>query len=64
LLKRKNIEFEEINLDGRDDELEELRERTGQRTVPQIFIDEKLIGGFSDLARMDSQGELEALRQP
>ena len=58
LLTRKGLPFEEINLDGKDDELVELRERTGQRTVPQIFIDGELIGGFTDLAAMDSRGEL------
>ena len=61
LLNRKGAKFEEINLDGKDDELTKLRERTGQRTVPQIFIDGKLVGGFTDLAALDSRGELDAL---
>ena len=61
LLNRKGVKFEEINLDGKDDELTKLRERTGQRTVPQIFIDGKLVGGFTDLAALDSRGELDAL---
>ncbi len=58
LLKRKGLAFEEIDLDGKDDELKALQERTGQRTVPQIFIDGKLIGGYTDLAAMDARGEL------
>ena len=58
LLKSKGIEFEEINLDDKDKELKELQARTGQRTVPQIFIDGKMIGGFSELAQMDSEGKL------
>jgi glutaredoxin 3 len=61
LLNRKGAQFEEINLDGKDNELAQLRERTGQRTVPQIFIDGKLIGGFTDLAALDSRGELDRL---
>jgi glutaredoxin 3 len=61
LLNRKGAAFEEINLDGKDTELAQLRERTGQRTVPQIFIDGKLIGGFTDLAALDSRGELDRL---
>jgi glutaredoxin 3 len=61
LLNRKGAQFEEINLDGKDKELAQLRERTGQRTVPQIFIDGKLIGGFTDLAALDSRGELDRL---
>lgn len=60
LLKSKGVSYEEINLDGKDDELKELRERTGLRTVPQIFINEELIGGYSDLADLDAKGELDA----
>jgi glutaredoxin 3 len=58
LLNSKGIAFEEINLDGKDKELKELQTRTGQRTVPQIFIDGKMIGGFSELAQMDAEGKL------
>jgi glutaredoxin 3 len=61
LLSGKGIPFEEINLDGKDQELQALREKTGQRTVPQIFFGEKLIGGFSDLAALDSNGELDRM---
>jgi glutaredoxin 3 len=45
-------------LDNNDKELAKLRERTGQRTVPQIFIDDQFIGGFAELAKLDSQGKL------
>ena len=62
LLKSKGVSFEEINLDGKDQELAELRARTGMKTVPQIFIDNKLIGGFSDLSQLDSEGKLDGLR--
>ena len=62
LLARKGIKFEEINLDGNLEELNALKNRTGHRTVPQIFIDGKMIGGFSELAGMDSRGELEGLK--
>lgn len=53
-LKSKNIEFEEINLsDLSEDEYEleknKLVENTGQKTFPYIFIDDKFIGGFTDL---------------
>lgn len=61
LLKRKGIAYEEINLDGKDDEKHALIERTGHRTVPQIFINDKMIGGFTELAGMDSRGELDGL---
>jgi len=38
-----------------------LAERTGQRTVPQIFIDERSIGGYDELAGLERRGELDAL---
>jgi glutaredoxin 3 len=62
LLKSKDIEFVEHNMDGKDSELKALKERTGLRTVPQIFIDGDLIGGFTELAEKDSRGELDSLR--
>lgn len=61
LLTRKGLKFEEINLDGKDEELNALRARTGLRTVPQIFIDGKLIGGFSEIAALEKNGELDKL---
>jgi glutaredoxin 3 len=41
--------------------LNALRARTGWQTVPQIFIGEKLIGGYTDLAELDAKGELNNL---
>ena len=61
LLSRKGVAFEEINLDGKDKELADLKARTGFRTVPQIFINGKMIGGFQDLAQLDSKGELDPM---
>lgn len=39
----------------------EMMEKTGRRTVPQIYIDEKHIGGFEELRALDLAGELEPL---
>lgn len=61
LLNSKGIVFEEINLDGRDQELEELRKRTGMRTIPQIFINDQLIGGYTELAQLEGEGQLDEL---
>ncbi|MEQ1878087.1 MAG: glutaredoxin 3 [Bdellovibrionia bacterium] len=61
LLKSKGIPFEEINLSGKDDELDALKERTGWRTVPQIFIGEQLVGGYTELAALDANGKLDHL---
>lgn len=52
LLKSKGVNYTEVNLDGKPDELKALKERTGLRTVPQIFFDEELIGGYTDLAAL------------
>lgn len=57
-LNENDMPFTEINLDGKDDELQTLRERTGQRTVPQIFIDDEFIGGFSELSALNADGKL------
>jgi glutaredoxin 3 len=41
-----------------------MTERAGQRTVPQIWIGEKHVGGFTDLAALDRRGELDQLLNP
>lgn len=61
LLTRKGVSFEEVVLDGKDDELQALRARTHFRTVPQIFIEDQMIGGFDDMAELDRRGELDKL---
>lgn len=59
--KGRGLAFEEIDLDGKDDELKALRERTGFRTVPQIFIGDHFVGGFQELTALDSSGKLKEL---
>jgi glutaredoxin 3 len=64
LLEARGIPFEEIDV-GNDDALrEEIMQRTGRRTVPQIFIDERSIGGFEELAALDAAGQLAGLHEP
>ena len=64
LLEARGIPFEEVDV-GHDDALrEEIMQRTGRRTVPQIFIDERSIGGFEELAALDAAGKLAALHEP
>jgi len=57
LLKSRHLEFEEIDV-SEPAQKEALKNRTGWRTVPQIFFDGKLIGGYQELAAMDRKGEL------
>jgi glutaredoxin 3 len=61
LLQARGIPYDEIDV-GSDDALRvAIVERTGRRTVPQIFIDGRSIGGFDELAEMDAAGELAPL---
>jgi len=58
LLEARGIAYEEIDV-GQDQELRaDLIERTGRRTVPQIFIDGDPIGGFEELAALDASTRL------
>lgn len=61
LLSRKGIPFREVDLTDDDEGRVALAERTGARTVPQIFIGDRLVGGFTDLRKLDEDGELDAL---
>lgn len=57
LLKQRNIPFEEIDVSD-DSARAALKQRTGWRTVPQVFLGEELIGGYQELAAIDASGEL------
>ena len=59
LLKSKGVEFEEIDITEDLVLQEEVRMRSGQRTVPQTFIDGQSVGGFEELRRLDASGELD-----
>ena len=59
LLKSKGVDFKEINLEGKQDEMAQLIQKTGMRTVPQIFIEDELVGGFTELNAMEKSGELD-----
>ena len=60
LLQKRDIEFTEIKVDQDAKLFEEmLTLSNGRRSVPQIFIDDKHIGGFDDLVDFDMEGGLE-----
>jgi glutaredoxin 3 len=62
LLENKNVSFEETDISMGGKDREEMIQRSGGRmTVPQIFIDDRHIGGSDDLAALDQSGELDAL---
>ncbi len=62
LLKSKGVtEIDKIRVDLDPVKREEMMNKTGRRTVPQIYIGERHVGGFDDLAALDKAGELAAL---
>ncbi|MBK1694272.1 glutaredoxin 3 [Chromatium weissei] len=61
LLKRKGVVFQEIAIDHDPLQRQTMIERSNRFTVPQIFIDNRAIGGYDDMALLDERGELDAL---
>jgi glutaredoxin 3 len=62
LLKNKGVtDIEKIRVDLQPELRAEMMEKTGRRTVPQIFIGEQHVGGFDDLHALDVQGGLDPL---
>jgi glutaredoxin 3 len=61
LLDGKGLAYDEINLDGDPGFRQRLFDLTGGWTVPQILIDGRPIGGYTELWRLDREGELDAL---
>lgn len=62
LLHKKGVtEIEEIRVDLQPELRMAMMEKTGRRTVPQIYIDEHHIGGYDDLASLNHDGELDIL---
>lgn len=62
LLARKGVEFEEIDVDRDPNRRQQMMQRAGgRRTVPQIFIDGRHVGGSDDLADLERAGRLDAL---
>ena len=63
LLSRKGVSFVEIDIEVQPEQREEMIRRSGRRTVPQIFIGERHIGGSDDLYELDAAGGLDPLLQ-
>ena len=59
ILKSRGVEsIEEIRVDADPQQRAHMMERTGRRTVPQIFIGQTHVGGCDDLMALDGRGEL------
>lgn len=61
LLRSKKVEFEEIDVTYDAHLQEEVWRLSGRRTVPQVFIDGKSVGGFEELRQLNSEGDLDRL---
>lgn len=61
LLERRGVPFEEVDIEEHPERGAEMTRRSGRRTVPQIFVGERHIGGSDDLYALDAAGELEPL---
>ena len=62
LLDKKGVYYIGYDITRKDDERQKMIERTGgPKSVPQIFIDDKHIGGCDDLHALDKKGELDTL---
>jgi len=58
LLDGKGYAYEEIDIEEKGWSREDLFNKTGGRTVPQIVIEGETIGGYDDLSKMENQGKL------
>lgn len=63
LLDAKQVPYEEIDCTGDPATRRWLVTETGQTTVPQVFINGKSVGGFTDIRALDDAGELDPLLQ-
>ena len=61
LLARKNVAIDEIDLDSAPEKRAEMQQKSGRRTVPQIFIGDTHVGGSDDLLALEEAGKLDAL---
>ncbi len=61
LLQRKGVKYQEIDVENDEPKRVWLVEASGQRTVPQIFVDGRSLGGFTDIEALDKQGKLDPI---
>ena len=61
LLQRKGVAFREIDIETDAAVRAEMIERSGRRSVPQIFIGARHVGGFEELYELERSGELDSI---
>ena len=60
LLERKGVSYKEIRIDMNPAKRQEMMEKSRQRTVPQFFINDEAIGGYTDLVALDRAKKLDS----
>jgi len=60
-LENKGVAYQEIDLTDKPEEIDRIKNETGWRTVPIIMINDKLIGGYTDMKTLDDEGQLDLL---
>jgi glutaredoxin 3 len=63
LLERRGIPYTEVSVEDEPGLRERLLARSGRRTLPQVFVGERYIGGADELRALDASGELTTLIQ-
>jgi len=58
LLQNKDLAYEEIDVSADVDAMQEMIQRSGSRSVPQVFIDGRSVGGFQELSQLSAEGHL------
>lgn len=58
LLDSLNVEYKDIDVTHDQEKLMEISQKSGLMTVPQIFVDDKCLGGYSDIAKLNEEGKL------
>lgn len=61
LLDSKGLSYKDVNIYGNNEMKQALAEKTGQSTVPFIFVDEQFIGGYTELAELDNKGDFDKM---
>lgn len=61
LLQTKNVDYQEVMVDEDEQEMAKMKELSGRRTVPQIFVGDEPIGGFDELYALVKEGKFESM---
>lgn len=63
LLTQRGVSFETVMIDDwSDDQWDNLVKTSGMKTVPQVYVDGQLIGGYTQLAEVDAKDQLQSLK--